>query len=45
MMIEVESYKLHRKSGVCGEVLNRWHALTEGVGKRAVELMTGAVVG
>ena len=32
-----------RKSGVCGELLSRWHAATEGMGKRFIKWMTGAV--
>ena len=32
-----------RKSGVCGEVLNRWHVCRDGMPKRAIKLTVGAV--
>ena len=38
------SFKIERtESGVCGEVLNRWHVWEEDMGERAIELTMGAV--
>ena len=40
----VEDWKIERrKSGVCGEVLNRWHVCRDGMPKRAIKLTVGAV--